>query len=111
MEYPHGKGRKSRDPTEHILTYKMEEVGDLLWVGGLAYTHASHLWRMAWSHLRAACEHYLFGFDADEQRCRAAHNRLYNYAECCEEAVKAGQVSLHIFDLLLDLGSMKSLCM
>lgn len=35
----------------------MEEVADLLWVGGLAATHASAQWREAWSHLRAACEH------------------------------------------------------
>lgn len=92
VEYPHGKGRKPRDPAEHILTYKMEEVADLLWVGGLAVTHASAPWRLAWSHLRAACEHYLFGFEATEAECRAANNRLYAYAECIEEAVIAGQV-------------------
>jgi hypothetical protein len=70
----------------------MEEVADLLWIGGLAATLATGQWRLAWSHLRAACEHYLFGYDADEVKMRAGHIRLYKFAECCEEAVKAGQV-------------------
>lgn len=96
MEYPHGKGRKPRDPAKHVLTYKMEEVADLLWVGGLAAEHATPEWRLAWSHLRAACEHYLFGFDATEAECRAAHNRLWEYAECLEYCVAAGQVRIQL---------------
>jgi hypothetical protein len=77
---------------KYILDYKMEEVADLLWIGGIAAKHATEDWRTAWKHLRTACTHYLFGFDANEHKSRQAHSSLWAYAECCENAVKAGQV-------------------
>ena len=92
VEYPHGKSNRPRDPVQYILDYKMEEVADLLWIGGIAAYFATKDWQEAWGHLRAACEHYLFGFEADEVQCRAAHMRLYTYAECCERAVIKGKV-------------------
>jgi hypothetical protein len=92
VEYPHGKASKPRDPVKYILDYKMEEVADLLWIGGIAAKHATEEWRTAWGNLRTACQHYLFGFDAKEHECRQAHACLWNYAECCENAVKAGKV-------------------
>jgi hypothetical protein len=74
----------------------MEEVADLLWIGGIAAKHATADWRVAWGHLRAACQHYLFGFTATEHQCRMAHARLYKFAELCEEAVISGQVKTHL---------------
>jgi hypothetical protein len=93
--YPHGKASKPRDPVQYIQDYKMEEVADLLWIGGIAAKHATEAWQTAWEHLRAACEHYVYGFDSTEDDCRQAHNRLYAYAELCEEAVINGQVRCH----------------
>ncbi len=92
VEYPHGKASKPRDPVKYIKDYKMEEVADLLWIGGIAAKHATSAWRAAWGHLRTACIHYLYGFDADECAIRTAHNHLWSYAETCEHAVKGGQV-------------------
>jgi hypothetical protein len=93
VEYPHGKSSKPRDPVEYIQEFKMEEVADLLWIGGIAAKHATADWRAAWGHLRAACQHYLFGFNATQHESRMAHARLYSFAELCEKAVIRGQVS------------------
>jgi hypothetical protein len=82
VEHPHGKAVRPRDPVKYILDYKMEEVADLLWIGGIAVKHASSVWGTAWGHLRAACHHYLFGFEASEEECSHAHAHLWAYAEC-----------------------------
>jgi hypothetical protein len=74
----------------------MEEVADLLWIGGIAAKHATSEWRTAWGHLLASCQHYLFGFQANEVEMRQAHSHLWSYAECLEDAVKSGQVPFHI---------------
>jgi hypothetical protein len=79
---------------KYIQDYKMEEVADLLWIGGIAAVHATTEWRAAWGHLRTACQHYLFGFEASEAECRQAHARLWCYAESCENAVKTGEVEV-----------------
>lgn len=92
VEYPHGKASKPRDLVHYINDYKMEEVADLLWIGGIAAKHATSEWLELWNHIRAACVHYLYGFHASEYDMRTGHNHHYGFAECIEEAVKMGLV-------------------
>lgn len=93
IKFPHGMSGKPRDPFHYIKDYKMEEVAMLLWIFGIAASHATPEWLELWQHLRDACTHYLYGFSATEQQCREGHNHLCAYAECVENAVKMGLVS------------------
>jgi hypothetical protein len=92
VEYPHCKGSKPRNPIKYISSYKMEELADLLWIGGIAAKHATDEFRHAWGHLRDAAEHYLYGFDALRQQQREAANSLFQYGECIEKQVLKGKV-------------------
>lgn len=103
VEYPHVKGSKPRDPFRLLSDFKMEELGDLLWIGGIAAKHASPQFQEAWGHLRYAAEHYLYGFTSDEPEQKKARERLFQYGELIEQAVKAGEVRLR-FCRLLDWG-------
>lgn len=92
VEYPHGKSRPVREPTQYIRDYKMDEIGDLIWIGGIMSKHASGTFQKAFGHLQAAAAHYLFGFDATASMCRDAAHQLYTYAEDIEMEVKSGRV-------------------
>jgi hypothetical protein len=93
IEFPHGKGSKPRDPTHYIKDLKMEELSDLLWLGGVLAKNGTSAWCRAWHHLRQACVHYLFGYDATEQETRTASNELRAYAELMEKHVQSNEVS------------------
>jgi hypothetical protein len=90
LEYPHCKGTKPKDPTHYINDYKMDELADLLWLGGILARHGTDAYRDAWSHLQKALVHYLYGFDATQADMRTAANELFQYAEQVEKHVQAG---------------------
>lgn len=92
VEYPHGKSRPVREPSDKIKDYKMDEIADLLWIGGLMALHATPKFREAFGHLQAAAQHYLFGFDATAEDIGKASNHLHDYAELLEKEVMAGKV-------------------
>jgi hypothetical protein len=54
VEYPHCKGTKPKDSTHYINDYKMEELADLLWLGGILTRHGADAYRDAWTHLQKA---------------------------------------------------------
>jgi hypothetical protein len=92
IEYPHGKGGRPQDPTHYILDLKMEELADLLWLGGVIARHGSAEFRAAWGFLQPACVHYLFNFVSRERDMNEAAESLRSYANLVEELVKAGKV-------------------
>jgi hypothetical protein len=92
IEYPHGKGAKPQDPTHYILDLKMEELADLLWIGGVIARHGSTEFRKAWGFLQPACVHYLFKFDSQQRDMDKAAANLRSYAKLIEQLVKADRV-------------------
>lgn len=80
---------------KYILDFKMEKIGDLLWIGGVAVKHAPPEFQIAWEKLRCAALHYLYGFTATREEQKSAANVLYDYAECLESAVVRKQVRSH----------------
>jgi hypothetical protein len=70
----------------------MEELADLLWIGGVIARHASNEFREAWGYLQHACAHYLFRFDAQEIDMLKAAASLRSYADLIEGLVKLGKV-------------------
>lgn len=103
IEYPHCKGAKPRDPTHYINDLKMEELADLLWIGGVLANKAPAGFKKAWGHLQPALVHYLYGFEATEHDIRTASNNLYKYAELIETHVQAGEVCHDILSQLSHL--------
>jgi hypothetical protein len=92
VEYPHGKGCKPEDPTHAVLDYKMEQLADLLWVGGIIAKQGSATFREAWRYLQPACVHYLFGFDSTHLEMVSAAESLRNYANLIEKLVAQDRV-------------------
>jgi hypothetical protein len=80
----------------------MEEFADMLWLGGILARHETVVFCTAWSHVRYAVVHYLFGVEATADDTRSAENRLFQNAEAIEKHVQAGEVCLfHICTRLL----------
>jgi hypothetical protein len=100
IEYSHGKGSKPEDPTHAILEYKMEQLADLLWVGGVIARQGSSTYQKAWGYLRPACVNYLFGLDATSSQMVMAAESLRKYANLVEELVAHGRVWSRASDCL-----------
>jgi hypothetical protein len=92
IQFPHGKGSNPREPTHYIKDLKMEELADLLWLSGVLARHGSDTFCQAWSHLRKAVVHYLYGYDATVLEMRTASNEVRKYADLMEKHVQAGEV-------------------
>jgi hypothetical protein len=92
IEYPHGIGSKPEDPTHAVLDYTMEQVADLLRVGGVIARQGTSTYHKAWGYLQPACVHYLFGLDTTiSQKVMAAEN-VQKYANLVEALAAHGRV-------------------
>lgn len=67
----------------------MEELGDLVFVGGIIAREGTIFCRRVWGHLQQASVHYLYGFNADMY---AAHEHLKTYARLLEQLCQDGKV-------------------
>jgi hypothetical protein len=79
----------------------MEQLADLLWVGGVIARQGSSTYQKAWGYLQPACVHYLFGLDATFSQMVMAAENLRKYANLVEELVAHGRVRSRSSDCLV----------
>lgn len=70
----------------------MEELSNLIWIGGLLAMLGPPRFKELWSHLQPALQHYMYGFNASVAEMCAAAERLRKYACKLEQLVKEDKV-------------------
>lgn len=63
IKLPHCFGRKYRDVVTYIDSYTMEELGNLIWLGGIIAYAGPIKFQELWRDFQPAMQHYIFGHE------------------------------------------------
>lgn len=90
---PHCFSRRYTDVCEHVGSYKMEELSNLIWLGGAIAEMGPAEFQGLWKYLRVALVHYIYGFaHTQASDSELAHRCLWNYAAELDRLVGSRKV-------------------
>ena len=92
VRFPYGFNRPYTDVTVRAKAYLLDELANLIWIGGVVAFYGPPGFQELWTHLRAALKHHLYGVDATEDDMCAAAASLRKYACLLEQMVLRGEV-------------------
>lgn len=90
---PHCFSRRYTDVCDNVTGYKIEELGNLIWLGGVIAEHGPFSFQELWRPLRKALQHYIYGFEHQHAiDLETGHRALYEYAERLDQLLAMGKV-------------------
>lgn len=92
IKLPFGFNRPYRCVVKYGKSYVMEELANLIWLGGLLAEAGPPGFRRLWGFLQPALQHYLYGWNATVEDIHAAAANMRNYAQELERGVIAGKI-------------------
>lgn len=76
----------------YIKSYTLEELANLIFIGGYIAALGPPKFRLLWSYLQPAVKHYLFGYGASAEDIVAAGRNMRKFADELERRVLVREV-------------------